>query len=301
MPEDRIYILGHSILAFVSMFILTRSWGMSSYGSALSALAYAFSAPVLFLADNVIYLVGAAWLPLGFHSAYRWVSRGRRWGLWELTFVLSMLVLGGDVEAAYLLGVASAFFAGCVAWSRSGLKIENSDRPKTNVPRRALERLILAIVVAFWCFATLAVALWLPRLREPGVPRPPLRFSVWVPWGISAIWGLVVLGVVMSWWRRGRRFPMGVMWLGLAGSAALSAVLAAAQLLPVIEFTQETGRANPGPEEIYRFSLDPYQLVELVWPNFFGPAIGGNDYWRDILPMPGYATMPGSLRSMWEA
>ena len=34
------------------------------------------------------------------------------------------------------------------------------------------------------------------------------------------------------------------MWLGLAGSAILAAALSAAQLLPVIEFTQQTGRSN---------------------------------------------------------
>ena len=58
-----------------------RGWGTTWFGSALASLAYAFGAPILFQYCNVIYLVGAAWLPLGVHAVDRWVRRGRRWGL----------------------------------------------------------------------------------------------------------------------------------------------------------------------------------------------------------------------------
>ena len=42
---------------------------------------YAFGAPILFQYCNVIYLVGAAWLPLGMHAVDRWVRLGRRLGI----------------------------------------------------------------------------------------------------------------------------------------------------------------------------------------------------------------------------
>ena len=78
------------------------------------------------------------------------------------------------------------------------------------------------------------------------------------------------------------------MLVGLAGSAVLAAALAAAQLLPVLEFTQQTVRAaGEGPHDIYPFSLEPFRLVELVWPNVFGTSFGGNAYWIDSLPIPG--------------
>ena len=108
----RIYIVAHSALAFLTMLVLMRSWGTSGLGSAaLSALAYAFGAPILFQYCNIIYLIGAAWLPLGIHAVDRWVRLGRRWGLCELAIVLSMQVLGGDPQAAYLLGLASIGYA----------------------------------------------------------------------------------------------------------------------------------------------------------------------------------------------
>ena len=83
----RAYILGHSALAFLSMLILMRSWGTSGIGSALSAMAYAFGGPILFQYSNIIYLIGAAWLPLGLHAVDRWARLGRRWGLVELALV----------------------------------------------------------------------------------------------------------------------------------------------------------------------------------------------------------------------
>ena len=91
----RIYVVAHSLLAFATMLILMRSWQVSWTGSGLSALAYTFGVPILFQYCNIIYLVGAAWLPLGFHAVDRWVRLGRRWGLLELSVVLTMQTLGG--------------------------------------------------------------------------------------------------------------------------------------------------------------------------------------------------------------
>ena len=76
----RIYIVAHSVLAFAAMLVLMRSWGISWGGSGLSALGYTFGAPILFQYCNIIYLVGAAWLPLGIHAVDRWVRLGRRMG-----------------------------------------------------------------------------------------------------------------------------------------------------------------------------------------------------------------------------
>ena len=111
----RCYLIFHTLLAFLSMLILMRSWQVSGIASAASALSYAFGAPVLLMSSNVIFLVGAAWLPLGIRAADRWVRLGRRWGILELAIVLAMQTLGGDPESAYLLGVSAAGYAVLVA------------------------------------------------------------------------------------------------------------------------------------------------------------------------------------------
>ena len=82
---------------------------------------------ILFQSANVIYLVGAAWLPLGVHAVDRWVRRGRRWALIELAFVLSMQLLGGEPQSAYFLGLAGLGYAAGLAWERVPL----ADAPPT--------------------------------------------------------------------------------------------------------------------------------------------------------------------------
>ena len=76
--------------------------------------------------------------------------------------------------------------------------------------------------------------------------------------------------------------------MGLAASAALAALLAAAQLLPVLEFSQDTIRAAAaGSHDIYTYSIEPFRLAELAWPNLLGSHFGKNTYWRDAFDIPG--------------
>jgi hypothetical protein len=78
------------------------------------------------------------------------------------------------------------------------------------------------------------------------------------------------------------------MALGLAGSAVLAAALAAAQLLPVLEFTQATSRAaGEGPLDIYLFSIEPHRFAELIWPSVFGTSFGRNANWTEAVRFPG--------------
>ena len=161
----------------------------------------------------------------------------------ELAIVLSMQILGGEPQAAYLLGVASIGYA--AAWP--GLEaIEEREHLAGAKPAAAAVRVVpgswrpFALVLWFW--RPLRWHEWLPRLRDPACRPPPLRWMPWVPAGVIVAWGLVAIGFLVHWRRRGWRYPLGAMWLGLASSATLAAALSAAQLFPVIEFTQQTGR-----------------------------------------------------------
>jgi Bacterial membrane protein YfhO len=287
----RLYTLAHTVVAFASMLVLMRSWGTSWTGSGLSALAYAFGAPVLFQYCNIIYLVGAAWLPLGVHAVDRWVRCGRRWALLELAVVLSMQTLGGEPQSAYLLGLAGVGYAAGLAWERSAARRRAAHAERGRVahaPSHGLVAAAVAGLLVFWVVATVALASWVPRFRVHELPPKPLPWMSFVPPVVNAAWAIAALGFLWSWRRQRRGSPLAIGWLGLAGAAGLAVALSAAQFLPMVEFTQQTIRAaESGAHEIYPFSVEPLRLAGLIWPDVLGSALTGSNSWGDLVRLPG--------------
>lgn len=270
----RAYVVAHAVLAFAAMLALMRSWGTSWTGSSIGALSYAFGAPILFLYSNVIFLVGAAWVPLGFRAIDRWLRRGRRLGVLELAVVLALQVLGGDPESAYVTGVCAAGYA--VVLTR-----DRGPSPRRRGRRWRLAGLVGALA-ATWVLATLALAWVLP---VSGLARPPWPGSSWTSLAVMATWSIA--GLILLVRALGQR-PRPA-WLprlaGLAGAAMLAAMLSAAQLLPVLEFLGLSDRAEGrGPHDVYAFSLEPVRVVELIWPNLFGTFFPIHASWLPMVP-----------------
>ena len=292
----RLYIMGHTALALAAMLALLRHWGTSWVGSILGSMAYAFGGPVLFQCCNIIYLVGAAWLPLGFRAVDRWLRLGRSAALAELAVVLAMETLGGDPESAYLTGLCAAGYAAALAWrkgSRSGAGTDGA--PRWSRQGQLVAGILGALVlVTLWVVATLAVAWWAPVYRPAPPaqgPQPSLPWTPWVGPVVAAAWGLAAVAFVARWRRlrtAGARPILMPMLCGLVVAAVVAAALSAAQLLPVLEFTAQSGRAaEDGPHDIYPFSLPPVRVVEFLWPNIFGSASPGNKLWLGTLPLRG--------------
>jgi hypothetical protein len=282
----RLYVVMHIALAFAAMLALARSFGTSWAGSGLGALAYAFGAPVLFQYCNIIYLVGAAWLPLGIRAVDRWLRQGRRIALLELAVVLAMETIGGDPESAYLTGVCAAGHAVLIACA--GARSNADSRPWWL--RWYVVGPLVVLAAALWIAVTLAVALRVPAVRPVVASgQPPVRLP-WMPWVapvVAGAWAIVGLVLLDRWWRArksGVRTRLVSMLFGLVAAAGLAAALSAAQLLPVMEFTRQSGRAaGEGPHDIFPFSLEPVRIAEFVWPNFFGTSFHGNRSWLTAL------------------
>jgi hypothetical protein len=256
----RLYIVAHVLLAYAAMRAMLRSWGVGASGSTLAGLAYAFGTPVLFQYSNVIYLVGAAWAPLGFRSADGWLRLGRRWALLELSGVLAMQALGGDLEAAYVTGLCSAGYAVALA-SR----------------RRSSWIWVGGMVAVLVGWASLVASLG-PKLAV--LRSGPARSGLALAWGIALL-VLFARGV------RGRgASPLGARMLGLAASAVLAVTLGAIQLVPVAENVAASFRWGASTTfDFEEFSLEPYRAVEWAWPNAFGSMLAGERMWlRAIRP-----------------
>jgi hypothetical protein len=273
----RLYVIGHILLAFMGTIVLARSLGISGIGAILAALAYAFGAPVLFQYANVIYLVGAAWVPWGFHAADRWIRRNDRWALAELAVVLAMQTLGGDPQAAYLVVLSAACYAVGLAWRRTATGSPN------------LKRLAGGSAIACVCWS-LAVLTVVRALRPTGDAAPVRNEASWPSWPLSSatLWavGLGCAIITVFWVGRQRSIIQASrpLLLGVAGSSVLAICLAAPHLLPTIEYSRGSFRAaDRSPVEIYPFSLPAYRLAELVCPNVFGTPYPANRHWLLLL------------------
>jgi hypothetical protein len=263
----RLYVVAHEVLAFAAMLALTRSCGVSRTGAVIGGLCYAFGGTVLSNSFNVIYLVGAAWAPLGFRAADRWLRCGRRWGLIELTLVMVMQVLGGDPEAAYVTALCAFGYAVGLAGPRQAL------------PRRPWHwALGIAFTLFGWAWVGPSVAPWVQG-REGKSSQAIL----------AAAWALLVMGFVASRQRDDRR-RLGTMLVGLVGSCFLAIIVAAAQVLPAIDLIAASVRwAGANSIQHFDSSVVPYRVVECFWPNFFGTYTTGNHYWMFLLPPIGLA------------
>jgi hypothetical protein len=268
----RLYVVAHVVLAFAAMLALARTWRLSAPAAILAGLCYAFGGPVLSTYFNVIYLVGAAWAPLGFRAADRWLRLGRRWGLVELAVVLTMQVLGGDAEAAYITVL-------CALGYGFGL----AARSKAPSARAWFWGTGLAAVAIGWAWVGPAAA---ARVRATGQTNgQAILIATWLA-GILAY---------LATRQRGHRKRLIAMLLGLAGSSLLAISLAAIQVLPVLENAGTSVRWSEADSIfLYDSSLLPYRALEWIWPNLFGTFISGNRYWIGLLP-PADAQRPWPL------
>jgi hypothetical protein len=271
---SRLYVVGHTAWAFLGMCVFARSLGVSWAGSALSGLSYAFGAPVLFQYCNVIFLVGAAWVPWGLCAVDRVVRLRQALGVPALAVVLAMEVLGGDPQAAYLTVVSGAGYAVVLALGQPSA----AARAFRLWPRG------LALV-AGWIVATLIYA-----QRRPAIPG--WVGAIWMPACLA--WAIGGGAFAWCWWRgRWVADRVGPPLAALAGASLLAAALAAAQLVPVAEFTARSSRMGEVQTlTLSRFSLEPYRLVECLWPGIFGHTFPENRTWIHLLP-------PANDRQLW--
>jgi hypothetical protein len=267
----RMYVIGHLALAALAMAVLARGLGISPAGALIAASAYAFGAPVLGLHANVIYLVGAAWLPLGLLAVDRVVRGGSRRAGVGLAVVLALQVLGGDPQAAYLTVLAGVLYA-------AGLALAG---PLGRLGGRRLAGLAVG-GASVWTLAVAAAAATAARrggaVVEPEPSPALLRPLLWLAIGAAAGAG--------AW--AGRR-RAGVRWVSgrvalLAGAGALAGLLAAVQLVPALEYARGSFRAASGTTfGLTRFSLEPIRLIELLWPNVTGAPLPENRSWLVLL------------------
>ncbi len=308
----KLYVIGHVLLAAFTAYLLARAFRAGSMAASVCAIAYAFSGNVLMQHANAPFLVGAAWLPLTLlcieriarlavaapacPPAGRNAAAGRnpaavRWSL-GLGALMALMVLGGDPQMAYNVGLIAALYVAIALVARR--------RRRGGADRRAVSS----------CFRFQAsrngsdpcpLSLWervralartpcrdLPRFSQALIPSPfPKRRGEFSESRLL--------------WVAGRR---AFCLFGLAGFAAL--VLAAVQVLPSAQFADRSNRVPPGwgdrlharleprshHEHVYHFSVAPWRLAEFLWPNVSGRQYPVHRRWLDGVPAEGRIWTP---------
>ena len=261
----RIYTVMHVVLAFGAMFALVRSWEVSITGAHIASLSYAFGGILLSDCSNIIFLVGAAWAPLGFRFADRWLRLGRRAALVGFALVLAMQILGGDPEATFITVLCAFGYAISLASVRSSLP-----------GRTWLWGIGLIFVAAGWA------------LIGPSLTTAVQRWGVRTAQGfLAAAWafGILAYAATRSRMQRGR---LTAKLAGIGVSCLLATGMAAIQIFPVMDQIANSVRwTGSGPTLLYDSSLLPYRVFEFIWPNIFGRFWAGNRYWMTLLPPSG--------------
>lgn len=110
----RAYVVVHYLIAYFGIFMAARSWKCSRMGAVLAAVSYTFGGPLLSYHANVIFLVGSSWLPWAAMCGWKLARRPALPSGVGLALCLTMMILGGDPQLAFLtmmmLSMAAVFY-----------------------------------------------------------------------------------------------------------------------------------------------------------------------------------------------
>ena len=260
-----LYVIGHVVLAAVGSFLLARHWQVSPLAAGVAALAYACGGNVVFQYCNVVFLIGAAWLPFAVLTADKMLQAQCWRAAISLGVVLALMILGGEPQAAYHALLITGMYAVVLAW-RS----------------KAKEKLVLA-------------GIW-PRLKGSLFARHILLIGLaaFAGFGLAAIQVLPSSEASQESERAAYRRPRSIYEVAAYTRDVRSNLLPHVDQ-PVQEITQGL-IGNPDltthHERAYYFSVGPWRYAELLWPNVSGRMFPTNRRWLGLWPAEGRIWTP---------
>ena len=270
----RLYIMLHVLMCMVTAFGMARYWGSSILAAGVCGISYAFSGTVLMQYSNVVFLVGAAWIPVALVCGERAV-RLRSWpAAMGLGVVLALQVLGGDPQAAYLSGMLAALYAlGLWFGERRQVCAEKNPDLRGADRRRARQAAKAA--------ATEQSIGWQQHRTVLLAGAASLALL------LSLVQVLPSLQLARRSTRAFHELPRNVYELVTASVKGGPR--------PIIQQGENQGKPHaltdglwgagpPGKIRTYRYSTGPWRWIELIWPNITGQRFPVNQHWPLIWP-----------------
>lgn len=273
----RVYILGHVLLCGWAAYFVARKFGRSVWAASLCALAYAYGGNVLFQIYNVVYLVGAAWLPLALWQAESMLRTRSYRNVVGLALVLAMMVLGGDPQAAYHSGLIACGYA-VLLWRddrrqrRQSSSASSADSTSATprhgrLVRVARHRVVLLLAAAAAAFLLSAVQM-IPTME---LSRLSVRAAFDEPRSLYEIPEYVM------------REPLGSS-LPSEDMRKEDKLKLELQQAPWYRALLAQGSPYEHEMQAYEFSVGPWRLAEFIWPNFGGKPFPEHRRWLEAIP-----------------
>lgn len=250
----KLYVIGHVILAAGGAYLLARHWRCSALAAAMAAMSYACSGSVAFQYANVVFLVGAAWLPFAVWAT-DWSLVDRSWrGACVLGVCLALMVLGGDPQMAYHTVLMAAGYALL-------LSLGSNTQSSSSHWSLRLGAMFSLVGMAAMVGLLLAAVQVLPSLET-------------------------AMTSDRAYYQRPRNLYEAGTELAGPGRADADGWPDVARGL----FGQP--EAGSHHERVYEFSLPPWRLVELLWPNVGGRMFPAHRRWLSLVPAEGRIWTP---------
>ena len=243
-----LYIVLHVLLAAAGVYRLARRFGSSELAAGLAAMSYAFGGSVLFQYCNVVFLVGAAWLPWAALSADRMLRERSVRSAIGLGVILALMIAGGDPQMAYSAGLLAALYAlqlprraGQGQSAGSGENPAGATAPSKQASRPLLLGLTAAIALLVAAVQVLPSIEASAQSARGNYTSPRNIYELAAYPFADRDTGVKDADPNTSWYG------------GLLGNDPSS---------------------HQG--QVYQFSIAPWRVIELLWPNITGRPFAGN-------------------------
>lgn len=279
----KLYIWIHVALMYLLSYLLARRLKISPMGAMFAALCYAFSGQTLFQYSNVIYLIGAAWVPalliytINYFEGDTVVKKIE--AIIKLSLLQTLVILGGEPQIVYLsllIGAISLLFYPIRLNSERQPLLDNNQKNLTYSAHRYLKIHIPSnqshtnniknrfyTSVSFLCFTSI------------------------LTFGLAAIQIVPSLEVISNSTRTSTQ-QVASLWEipqsffpenNSSDSSQNTIERSRFQELLCSDFSQN-GRSR----SIYRFSIGPWRLLEFIFPNIGGKQFPQYSRWFAIFP-----------------
>jgi hypothetical protein len=239
------HFLVHFALAGIGVYVLARSWGQTFLGAFFAAIVFMLSGPMLSLGNIYNLAACAAWIPWALWATDRALSRPRVRPWIVLIVIFSLQWLAGE-PLTMMATFGLAFAYACYRMARGPRSEVQSPLPAAEARKSKFE------------------------IRNSKVADRPIfafRFSIF-DWGASP---------------SGRAFLRLLAVFSLVGVGIM--LLCAAQVLPASSLLSQSRRGVQGLRfgEATTWSVNPFYLLEMIVPDFYGAGIAAPTGWVGLM------------------